>query len=473
MKQQFIQLLRSTNRQGIENVINWLEESDFFTAPASTMFHGNYAGGMIGYAGGNDLKIQMKNCVNRGVIQANSCAGGMSGLLIIDHLDQTNCYNYGTINAEQEAVDLNGHFSIMSDPAKGAHPNAPEGTSALRVMSFNLQSSLSSSGGNLTQAAKNRIEAVKQEILFYQPDVLGLQEDTEKWVSNLKLPGYKAIPISVSSGAHCSIYYKSDLKLLSQGSAYLSSTGLSDDVSLTYEDLSTPGSKYYMTPEELAIIGVENSADLKEKKNTYVDQQTGQTVTMKSGTYTLLIARRVSWAVFDINGQPVIYINTHLTNSNSTAEYSNDAFQKVKSMARLKEFDLIQQQLAKIKKNYPNAKVFMTGDWNDGVNTPIYNSIVNDCGYVCANFNAKEQYGAHGTWNNAFNVSKQGDTYPSANESATSSYLDYCFVDSTISPLKFIVGAGKAEITLADGSKKIIYTSDHFPIIADICFKNQ
>ena len=39
MKQQFIQLLRSTNRQGIENVINWLEESDFFTAPASTMFH--------------------------------------------------------------------------------------------------------------------------------------------------------------------------------------------------------------------------------------------------------------------------------------------------------------------------------------------------------------------------------------------------------------------------------------------------
>lgn len=47
MKQQFLQLLRSTNRQGIENVINWLEESDFFEAPASTMFHGNYAGGLL------------------------------------------------------------------------------------------------------------------------------------------------------------------------------------------------------------------------------------------------------------------------------------------------------------------------------------------------------------------------------------------------------------------------------------------
>ena len=47
MKQQFLQLLRSTNRQGIENVINWLETSDFFLAPASTVFHGNYAGGLL------------------------------------------------------------------------------------------------------------------------------------------------------------------------------------------------------------------------------------------------------------------------------------------------------------------------------------------------------------------------------------------------------------------------------------------
>ena len=47
MKQQFLQLLRSTNRLGIENVINWLEDSDFFEAPASTVFHGNYAGGLL------------------------------------------------------------------------------------------------------------------------------------------------------------------------------------------------------------------------------------------------------------------------------------------------------------------------------------------------------------------------------------------------------------------------------------------
>lgn len=46
MKDRFIQLLRSTGREGIENVIDWLEQSDFFVAPASTVFHGNYEGGL-------------------------------------------------------------------------------------------------------------------------------------------------------------------------------------------------------------------------------------------------------------------------------------------------------------------------------------------------------------------------------------------------------------------------------------------
>ena len=46
-KIEFINLLRSTGREGIETLINWLEtKSDFFEAPASTVFHGNYAGGL-------------------------------------------------------------------------------------------------------------------------------------------------------------------------------------------------------------------------------------------------------------------------------------------------------------------------------------------------------------------------------------------------------------------------------------------
>lgn len=41
-----IKLLRDTKREGIEELIAYLEKSDFFTAPASTRFHGSHPGGL-------------------------------------------------------------------------------------------------------------------------------------------------------------------------------------------------------------------------------------------------------------------------------------------------------------------------------------------------------------------------------------------------------------------------------------------
>lgn len=47
MKTRFIELLRSTKREGIEDLIGVLENSDFFTAPSSTRFHGAFKGGLL------------------------------------------------------------------------------------------------------------------------------------------------------------------------------------------------------------------------------------------------------------------------------------------------------------------------------------------------------------------------------------------------------------------------------------------
>ena len=47
MKEKFIELLRSTNREGIDKVINYLEKSGFFTAPASTTHHLANEGGLM------------------------------------------------------------------------------------------------------------------------------------------------------------------------------------------------------------------------------------------------------------------------------------------------------------------------------------------------------------------------------------------------------------------------------------------
>lgn len=49
-KERFISLCESINRPGIDGLMKWLEENDFYTAPASTRFHGAYAGGLLDHS---------------------------------------------------------------------------------------------------------------------------------------------------------------------------------------------------------------------------------------------------------------------------------------------------------------------------------------------------------------------------------------------------------------------------------------
>ena len=46
MEQEIIELLKSTNRTGMDFLISFLQKSDFFNAPASTRFHGSFEGGL-------------------------------------------------------------------------------------------------------------------------------------------------------------------------------------------------------------------------------------------------------------------------------------------------------------------------------------------------------------------------------------------------------------------------------------------
>jgi hypothetical protein len=49
-KERIIELLKSTKREGMDNLIKYLCESDFFEAPASTRFHGAYVGGLADHS---------------------------------------------------------------------------------------------------------------------------------------------------------------------------------------------------------------------------------------------------------------------------------------------------------------------------------------------------------------------------------------------------------------------------------------
>lgn len=61
IKEEIINLLKDTNRTGIENVIKYLEETDFFVAPASTRFHGNYDGGLAEHSLNVYKLLKVKN----------------------------------------------------------------------------------------------------------------------------------------------------------------------------------------------------------------------------------------------------------------------------------------------------------------------------------------------------------------------------------------------------------------------------
>lgn len=48
LKDRFLDIYRdSVKRDGAEKLLEWLQESDFFVAPASTRFHGSYEGGLL------------------------------------------------------------------------------------------------------------------------------------------------------------------------------------------------------------------------------------------------------------------------------------------------------------------------------------------------------------------------------------------------------------------------------------------
>ena len=50
-KQEFLDLFRTNvTRRGADKLLEWLESTDFFSAPASTRFHAAYAGGLLAHS---------------------------------------------------------------------------------------------------------------------------------------------------------------------------------------------------------------------------------------------------------------------------------------------------------------------------------------------------------------------------------------------------------------------------------------
>jgi hypothetical protein len=116
MKNRIIELLKSTDRERIDKVIDYLElKSDYFTAPASTAFHGNYPGGLAEHSL-NVYNVAMR--VKAAMVEmkpelANSLSDESVAIVALLHdLCKTNVYKIEKknrkVNGRWEEVDAYG-----------------------------------------------------------------------------------------------------------------------------------------------------------------------------------------------------------------------------------------------------------------------------------------------------------------------------------------------------------------------------
>ena len=100
MKEEFLMLLKSINREGMDELINFIERSDFFKAPASTRFHGSYEGGLLEHSL-NVYKIlseKVKNCP----IELNVSQDSIIIISLLHDICKANFYKVDYRNAKND-----------------------------------------------------------------------------------------------------------------------------------------------------------------------------------------------------------------------------------------------------------------------------------------------------------------------------------------------------------------------------------
>ena len=100
LKEEFIKLLKSTNREGMDKLIDFLDKTDFYTAPASTRFHGNYEGGLLEHS----MKVYeiLKEKVKHAPVELNYNEDSLIIIALLHDICKANFYKVDYRNAKNE-----------------------------------------------------------------------------------------------------------------------------------------------------------------------------------------------------------------------------------------------------------------------------------------------------------------------------------------------------------------------------------
>lgn len=100
-KERFLSICREDiKRDGIDNLLAWLENSDWFTAPASTRFHGNYEGGLCEHS----LNVHRELTRLNELYQLAYSKETIAITALFHDLCKVNYYKRGTRNIKDEST---------------------------------------------------------------------------------------------------------------------------------------------------------------------------------------------------------------------------------------------------------------------------------------------------------------------------------------------------------------------------------
>ena len=91
---EFESLLQDTGRDGIDRLLDFIRKSDFYTAPASTKFHGSYEGGLLEHSINVYRRLEQKMTTDPIWIQVADAKGYTKVNYIISALLHDLCKTY-------------------------------------------------------------------------------------------------------------------------------------------------------------------------------------------------------------------------------------------------------------------------------------------------------------------------------------------------------------------------------------------
>lgn len=102
-KDRFIQIYNELiTREGSDKLLEYLEKSDFFTAPASTRFHGAYPGGLVEHSLNvyDCLKDYMSRPRVNEIYKVEASEESIAIVALLHDLCKVNCYKLGSRNVK-------------------------------------------------------------------------------------------------------------------------------------------------------------------------------------------------------------------------------------------------------------------------------------------------------------------------------------------------------------------------------------